>query len=626
MSIIQFNNVKFSYDGKTLALNDLTISIDKSEFVCVLGGNGSGKSTFAKHINALLLPDEGSIRVLDACTSDQKLTYLIRSNVGMVFQNPDDQLVASKVEDEVAFGPENLGIPSEDLQERVKKALAQVGLTGFEDALTHELSGGQKQRVAIAGVLAMDPKILILDEASAMLDPQGRSELMKLCHKLHGHGFTIVMVTHFMEEAVQGTRVVVLDRGKVALDGTPDEVFANADKLKELELDLPFPVQMCQALNREGIAVAPTLFAEALVKQLKPLVGDRVSSADAFKVQRGCENSPAETRLQKPDASSAEFALQRKEALLRFENVSFSYAPVKPAHAKARAECTDEARVETMWGNAPEDPWAIEGLTFELARGGFLAIAGHTGSGKSTLIQLASGLLHPTRGTVQFRDADLSEKRNATGVRRSIGVVFQYPERQLFAATVADDVAFGPRNLGFSASEVDRRVKDALERVHLNYDAIKDRSPFSLSGGQQRRVAVAGVIAMEPEILILDEPAAGLDPRSHDNLLALVKEFHQEQEVSVIMVSHNMDDVAALADRVLVLDRGRAVLQGTPLEVFRDEAYLKRIGLGIPQTYSLAADLGLAGKFGRIPSAGELAASIAALVFKAKRECDQCEH
>ena len=222
--MIEFKGTGFTYDGDRFVLDGVDARIAPGEFVCILGGNGSGKSTLAKHINALLVPDEGSVTVLDHDTRDERSTYFIRSHAGMVFQNPDDQLVASLIENDVAFGPENLGVPTDDLRQRVADALADVGLQGFDKRETAALSGGQKQRVAIAGVLAMEPSILILDEATAMLDPRGRKGLMRVCHELHDRGMTVVMITHFMEEAAQADRVIVLEEGRVACDGTPQDV------------------------------------------------------------------------------------------------------------------------------------------------------------------------------------------------------------------------------------------------------------------------------------------------------------------------------------------------------------------------------------------------------------------
>lgn len=252
---IEFNSVSFTYDNEHWTLKDINLTIEKGSFVCILGGNGSGKSTLAKHINALLLPDEGEVHTLGYETRDPRVTYNIRSAAGMVFQNPDDQLVASVVENDIAFGPENLGVPTEELRSRVTDALVEVGLQGFDERETNALSGGQKQRVAIAGILAMNPEILILDEATAMLDPRGRKGLMRVCHELHERGMTIVMITHFMEEAAQAERIIVLDQGHIALDGTPEEVFSQRSILESLHLEMPFAAQLSNLLEKASVDI-----------------------------------------------------------------------------------------------------------------------------------------------------------------------------------------------------------------------------------------------------------------------------------------------------------------------------------------------------------------------------------
>ena len=272
---VAFENVAFTYDGERFALSGIDLTVARGEFLCVLGGNGSGKSTLAKHINALLAPDEGRVRTLGWDTADETLTFLVRSNAGMVFQNPDDQLVASLIENDVAFGPENLGIDNPELRERVTSALAKVGLSGFERRETTALSGGQKQRVAIAGVLAMNPAILILDEASAMLDPRGRRGLLRVCAELHERGMTIVMITHYMEEAALADRVVVLDGGRVALSGTPDEVLVRTDELAHLNLDVPFACTLSRLLRERGVPVNVHIDAESLKEELCRLLSNR---------------------------------------------------------------------------------------------------------------------------------------------------------------------------------------------------------------------------------------------------------------------------------------------------------------------------------------------------------------
>jgi len=270
--VIQFNDAAFTYDGKTNAFEGITLNVREGEFLCVLGGNGSGKSTFAKHVNALLAPDAGSVHVLGYDTADPANAYIIRSNAGMVFQNPDDQIVASVIENDVAFGPENLGVPTEELRQRVTAALKQVGLQGFETRETANLSGGQKQRVAVAGVLAMEPKILVFDEASAMLDPRGRAGLMRVCRELNDAGLTIIVITHFMEEAALADRIVVLDGGHIALEGTPEEVLTQFEVLERLSLEVPFAVTMSRALQERDVPVHTHVDAAEIEEELAGLL------------------------------------------------------------------------------------------------------------------------------------------------------------------------------------------------------------------------------------------------------------------------------------------------------------------------------------------------------------------
>ena len=573
MAIIEFENVAFTYDGKRKALDGIDLDIGQGSFVCVLGGNGSGKSTLAKHVNALLVPDEGNVRVCGADSRAAENLFFIRSNAGLVFQNPDDQIVASVIEDDVAFGPENLGVPTDDLQARVTSALAQVGLQGFEKKETFALSGGQKQRVAIAGVLAMEPQILVLDEASAMLDPRGRSGLSRVCRELNATGLTIVLITHFMEEAAQADRVVVLDRGSVVLDGPPADVLTQADLLKSLSLDIPFATRMSMELRESGMDIPLCVTAGELSHALQ--------GKDPDKLKR-LEDS-LRTRAFKTPASAS---TPSGDPVLEFRNVSFTYQPTSKRKNARNMFSAPETPAD--WGNDPTEYWALQEISFEVQRGEFFGIAGHTGSGKSTLIQLANGLLQPTEGTVLARGHALTDKRAAIEARRDVGVVFQYPEHQLFAATVFDDVAFGPRNLGLSPEEVEARVREALSLVHLDIDELRETNPFALSGGQQRRVAFAGVLAMQPTTLVLDEPIAGLDPQGRHSFLNLITELHDQQHLTIALVSHDMNDLARLCDRVLVLNRGTTFALGAPSEVFADEERLRSVGLGVPDMLHLA--------------------------------------
>ncbi len=608
--MISCSDVCFSYDGKVPVLDGISLDIADGEFLCILGGNGSGKSTLAKHLNALLVPDSGRVAVDGLDTADAQLVYDIRSRVGMVFQNPDDQLVATLVENDVAFGPENLGVASEELSLRVKEALADVGLMGFEQHETHALSGGQKQRVAIAGVLAMQPEVLILDEASSMLDPRGRHGLLKVCRELNRAGMTIVMITHFMEEAAQADRVVVLDRGRIALEGAPKDVLTQAETLESLNLEVPYSCQLAYGLAHRGVKIAPYVDEQEMVDE----VARRLEAVGSLG-----EGPGTQAKVPAPTAASAE-ATAEPRPLLEFQHVSYSYEKTTRERARRRKKARRN-EAAACWGNDPQAVWALADVSFSVRAGELLGIAGHTGSGKSTLIQHMNGLVHPTEGAVLIEGQDLTDKRVADAVKTKVGVVFQYPEHQLFANTVYEDVAFGPRNLGCSADEVDARVRTALEQVSLAFDEVAQKSPFELSGGQQRRCAFAGVLAMRPEVLVLDEPVAGLDPAARREFLDLVSDLHA-QGLTVVMVSHSMEDLAERCDRVLIMNRGGVAAYGTPHEVFADEASLKQIGLGLPAAQRMAhrlIDAGTPLDAAAILNIDDLAESLAPLLVRGER-------
>lgn len=587
--MIECRSVSFSYDGAAPALDGVDLNIEDGEFFCILGGNGSGKSTFAKHLNALLQPDAGTVRVNGMDASDPELVYDIRSTAGMVFQNPDDQLVATLVEDDVAFGPENLGVPSAQIARRVREALKGVGLVGFERHETHALSGGQKQRVALAGVLAMEPRVLILDEASSMLDPRGRKGLMKACHALHNRGMTIVMITHFMEEAAEADRVAVFQAGRVAMLGKPEEILTRADELAQLNLDMPVSCCLGRALREKGVSVCAQVREADMVAEIAQAYAER-SGTDIAGQPSASDSHVLD------NGSSAADGIAASEPVIEISHLSHSYSLSARERRRWRKRSTtaDASSKQALWGNDPNSPWALRDVSLTVRRGEFLGLAGHTGSGKSTLVQHLNGLIRPQEGSVCALGLDLSNKKDAAAVKAKVGVVFQYPERQLFAETVAQDVAFGPRNLGLPQDEVARRVASSLARVGLDLAAIGDKSPFELSGGQQRRVAFAGVLAMEPEVLVLDEPMAGLDPAARRDFLGLIDRLHREG-LTVVMVSHSMDDLANCCDRIVVMNEGAVFAEGTPTQVFAHADELKSIGLGVPAAQRMALALAQAG-------------------------------
>lgn len=558
--IIRIDDLVYQYKREdqlepVYAVNHVSIDVQRGSFTAIIGKNGSGKSTLAKNINALLLPSGGAVYVKGLNTADETKLWEIRQAAGMVFQNPDNQLVSTIVEDDVAFGPENLGIEPGEIRQRVDDSLYAVNMFEERKKAPHLLSGGQKQRIAIAGVIAMRPECIILDEPTAMLDPHGRYEVMEIIEKLNNEGITILLITHFMDEAARADRVIIMEQGKIALDGTPAEVFGHAEEIKEMGLDVPFPVDMSHRLRKRGIDIPKEIItSEDLVSYIS-------------------------TKVKTPRAISGGDLLHHSE---------------QSGDDRNKEPCIIEVHNLThiYSEGMPFESTALKDISFRVLKGEFVGIIGHTGSGKSTLIQHMNGLLKPKNGKILIDGVDITGKDiPMRDIRRKIGLVFQYPEYQLFEETVHKDVAFGPLNLGLTQEEADKRVVEAIELVGLNYEEIAGRSPFELSGGQKRRVAIAGVIAMKPQILILDEPTAGLDPKAHSDILKMIERIHTVENNSILLVSHNMGDIARLADKVLVMDRGQLALTGTPAAVFRDAERLEALGLGLPPAAALMKDL-----------------------------------
>lgn len=523
-ALIQLTHVHLAYPGsQTEALSDVSCSIPTGQHVCILGGNGSGKSTLLQLVNVLALPTSGAVHVAGIDTREPGRALEIRSRTASVFQHPEDQMVTSIVADDVAFGPENLRIAQPEIAARVDAALAAVGMKDRARSDPSDLSGGQVQRVAIAGALAMEPDILLLDEPCAMLDVEGRESVRTIIRNLRARGMTILHVTHFMEDAQEADRAIVLQRGRVAFDGTPSALFSQPDLVNELGLEMPGSRSEAGA---QGNDVATDVAASGIAI---------------------------------PDAPV--------DPSLVFEHVSFSYEraanPRKRTRKRAlfgRRGAVDAPRSERAGKAAVQKhPLAVEDLSFEARPGTITALIGHTGSGKSTTAELACALKLPTAGAVRVGGIDTADLARRRELRGLVGYVAQLPERQLFAETVFDDVAFGPRNLGLAPREVEARVHEALRSVNLApTDALLASSPFALSGGQQRSVALAGVLAMKQPILVLDEPMAGLDPAGRAHVRALLKQLRR-QGTTLLMVTHSMEDVAELADQVIALDGGRRV-------------------------------------------------------------------
>ncbi|MDR3572503.1 MAG: energy-coupling factor transporter ATPase [Anaerolineaceae bacterium] len=540
--LIELDHAGFEYavpGGKTIpALRDISLKVEEGDYVAVIGANGSGKTTLARHFNALLVPTSGKVLVSGWDTRERANHQNIRKAVGMVFQFPEDQIVATVVEEDVAFGPENLGLDPVEIRRRVDEALQEVGLWEQRLRPPHLLSAGQMQRVALAGALAMRPRCIVFDETTAMLDPAGRRMVLDNMDRLHRNGMTILSITHFMEEAARADRVIVLSHGQIAMDGAPQQVFADADLLAGLGLDLP-----------------P---AAKIARELRPYLPNL--GGDLLTAERLIDALPPFSRSPEP-----------------FLNPS---APVEQDIPLNPAIIVNNL-FHTYLSGTPLEYRALNGISLQVNQKSAFGIVGATGSGKSTLLQHLNGLLLPQEGTVKIGPYDLnSPKVDVKAVRRLAGLVFQIPETQLFEQYVGDEIAYGPRLMGVKEN-LREQVRWAMQLVGLDFEGYKDRLTFTLSGGERRKVALASVLSMKPDILLLDEPAAGLDPAARRELLAKLKQM-QSQGITLVFSSHQMEDMAVLADQLTVVNNGRDVMSGSTRQIFSQSDRLKELGLEPP--------------------------------------------
>lgn len=566
------------------ALDHISFEVGDGEFVALLGANGCGKSTMARHMNALLLPDEGSVTVDGMDTTDTENTNKIRRKVGMVFQDPDNQIIGTSVEEDVAFGPENRALPAESIRRSVADSLKAVGLFSERKSSPVHLSGGQKQRVAVAGVLASDNSCIVLDEPTAMLDPKSRREFMETLEKLRSMGKTIILITHHTDEVTGADRIVGMKDGHVVAQSEPAGFFGNKALIRDIKMDVPATVEIGDDLSSaglipEGVYLSPETLCQAVIETWK---------------KKGCPrpeysgNAPRNTVLGE----------NPRPPLIQLQNVSFSYEK-------------GTAREKSVLNN----------ISLEIRRGEFAALVGSSGSGKTTLVKLLNGLLKASSGHIFYEGEDIYGKRyQLRSLRKKVGMIFQNPEQQLFCKTVLSDVEFGPLHMGMSREEAEEAARRALELVGIPEDKFQV-NPLDLSGGQKKRAAIAGVLAMGPSVLIMDEPAAGLDPESRNQIFQLIKRIRQEENTTVILISHDMDEVARWADRVMVLHQGTIEADGKPEEIFQEEKSLEDAGVDLPQPGELMKRLKEKGfPAGRLEITREAAAQAIAAVLKAGDE------
>jgi energy-coupling factor transport system ATP-binding protein len=523
-------------------LRGISLRIKDGEFVSIIGENGSGKTTFIKHLNGLYMPSEGTVSVLGLDTSLVKNHCKLRSLVGLVLQNPADQIVASTVEEDIAFGLENLNLPTPEIKTRVAEQLQNAGLLEEAQRPPHLLSGGQIQKLALAGVLARHPKLILFDEPTAMLDPLTRNIFLKQICNLHQQGKTILYVTHQMEEAVHTDRILVFKEGQVLLDGPPDKIFSTPEILYEVGLDIPKSTWFSRQFQQLGWQVpGNVLTPEALIEVLPTYQGSK---------------TPPRVKASLPSA----------ETIIHLEEVSYTYLSDTPLAKRA-----------------------LQNASLDVADHSVHGLAGANGSGKSTLLQHINGILRPEKGQVEVNSVAVSSPDTPLReVIAQVGLVFQNPETQFFSTFVGDEIAYGPKQLNFS--DVRGRVREAMAWVGLEFEAYKDRRLETLSGGEKRKVALASTLILDPEVLLFDEPTAGMDPSARDDLMALFLRL-KNQGKTLLIASHRLDELAEVTDRLSLMHKGKVTATGKTFEVLFNTDSVSDVGLTPPLAIRLSQAL-----------------------------------
>lgn len=544
MPVIAVENLKYRYPhADALALDGLTFTVEKGEFIGIVGANGAGKSTLSQALIGLV-PQfyngaYGGRVLIDGLPAESTPISELCCKVGLVFQNPFNQLSGAKdnVYEEVAFGMQNLGVPRAEMHRRTENALKLLDIWQFRDCNPFDLSGGQMQRVAIASILVMEPDIIVLDEPTSQLDPQGSEEVFRTVDKLAHSGITILMIEQKIEKiAAYCDRILLLHQGHQIAFDTPQKVFSRPD-LEQLGVQAPVFTRICRALGTTLPDGSYPVTVEEAANQLS-----RTSGLPPVSAQQ-----------------------EERPELFEIRNLEFSYRPGTPV---------------------------LHGINLRLdARP--TAIIGQNGAGKTTLVKLLKGLLRPTGPSIWFRGEDISHKTVAA-LAAQVGYVFQNPDDQIFRYNVLDEVMFGPLNIGMSEEQAREKSRAALALTGLSDQ--ENSNPYDLELNERKMVAIASVLAMDPDVLILDEPTIAQDMMGRRRIADIVRTLSAQGKL-VLAILHDMDFVAECFDRVVVMAQGQVVADGSPRQVFADSAALQAARLDPPHVTQLCTRLGYDGVF-----------------------------
>lgn len=572
-SIIEVKDVTFTYSGaQRHALERVSLAVAEGEFVGVIGPSGAGKSTLAGVMSGAV-PHHFTGELYGACLVDGKDTCEVTLTdvsrlVGSVLQDIDAQFVASNVRDELLFGLENFGVTHDEIPARMQQALETVGIEDLCDREIATLSGGQKQKVAIAAILALRPRVLVLDEPTAALDPASSTLVFETLREVNrSAGITVVVIEQKVALLSEYcSRVVVLDQGKLVFDDTPRKVFSHGERLREIGVDSPRVARVSNSLAAAGLCELgkPALSVDEAAALVARIVGEGVRGA----VVEGACAVPAVPSASSNaivcdpsiggDSVAAASSARTGEPVARFEGVSYSY---------------------------PGGGASVRALDFKVFPGEIVGIVGQNGAGKTTLTKLLNGLLKPAEGNVVVAGLNTREVPTSR-IARHVSTLFQNPDRQICKDTVLDEVAFGLLLQGVSLDEASARAKATCERFGLPFD----EAPFSLSRGQRQMVALASVVVGEPQIIVLDEPTCGLDYRECMTVMETVRDMAAAGS-AVVMVCHDMEVVSDFANRLVVMANGEILGRGTCADVFANADLMQRAFVEPPQAIALAKKL-----------------------------------
>lgn len=550
--IIIIENLSYAYPkSKELVLKNINLRVKEGEFLAIMGKTGAGKTTLCLALNGIIpqFYENGKIEgevIVDGLSTYNTPIQKLALSVGMVFQDFESQIFGVTVEEDIGFGLSNIGLPKEEILRRINEVLSIVRLNGYEKREVGALSGGELQRLAIADILAMKPKILVLDEPTSQLDPIGKEEVFSVILSLKEKlGITTIITEHKSEEIAQyADRVIVLKNGEIALEGHPKDLFKKIDELYDLGVR---PPQVCELSVK--IEKQKNINFDSF-----PLTVD-----EAYKTYINA------------------LSLKKINKQSRLDSInSFNKAKDLPI-----------IEVEDLWHTYPNGIHAIQGISLKIYKGEFLAIIGQNGSGKTTLVKHFNGLLKPTKGKVIVGGVN-TLKSTVGMLSRKVGYVFQNPDHQIFATSVYEEIAYGPKNMKLSKEEIDKRVKEALNFVGL--EGYEEKNPFLLNKGERQRIAFASIFAMRPQVFIVDEPTTGQDYQGSENMMKMLKKLN-EKGCTIIIITHDMRIVAEYAQRIIVLSNGKILADGPTRAIFSQPELLKKSFLAPPQITQLSQKL-----------------------------------